>query len=57
MKHQLKGALTLAAAVATCLGTVGGVASFSDHDRETFGQTLLAEAIVAAAWHLNAGAR
>ncbi len=57
MKHQLKGALTLVAAVATSLGVLGGVASLADHDRETLAHTLLAESIVAAASHWNAGAR
>ncbi len=57
MKHQLKGALTLVAAVATSLGLLGGVASLADHDRETLAHTLLAESIVAAASHWKARAR
>lgn len=57
MKHPLKGALTLVAAVATSLGVLGGVASLADHDREALAHALLAESIVAAASHWNAGAR
>jgi hypothetical protein len=57
VKHQLKGALTLVAAVAISLGLLGGVASLADHDRETLAHTLLVESIVAAASHWNVGAR
>jgi hypothetical protein len=57
MKHRLKGAMTLVAAVATSLGLLGGVASLADHDRETLAHTLLAESIVAVASHWKAGAR
>ena len=57
MKHRLKGALTLVAAVATSLGLLGGVAALADHDRETLAHTLLAESIVAAASHWKAGER
>ena len=57
MKHRLKGALTLAAAVATSLGLLGGVAALADHDRETLAHTQLAGSIVAAASHWKAGER
>lgn len=57
MRHPLKGALTLAAAVATSFGMVAGVAAFGDDDGETLAHPLLAEAIVAAASHWNDGAR
>lgn len=55
MKHQLKGVFTLVTAVATSLGLLGAVASLGDLDRETLAHTLLAESLVAAAFHSDPG--